>query len=263
MGRLADLEASPAVLDHVIDAFVRAYGVDMDEAIRPEGGFSSFDAFFTRRLHTGARPLDPYPDVLLSPADGRVEDLGSIDERSVLVVKGCHYTVGELLADPAAARRYAGGIYAVVYLSPRDYHRVHAPVSGRVSRLRHVPGTLYPVNRIGVDYVPRLFARNERVVVMQESERFGSVATVMVGAIGVGRITVSFDDLVTNRGVAAGVREYGSNGPVLERGDDLGVFHLGSTVVMMAPPESALALAVTAGETIRLGRPIARRGRRA
>jgi phosphatidylserine decarboxylase len=257
MGRLADLEASPALLERVIDAFVRAYGVDLDEAILPPAGFSSFDAFFTRKLKPGMRPLDPRAEAILSPADGRVEDLGPIDDRSVLVVKGCHYTVAELLADPQAAQRYAGGVYAVVYLSPRDYHRVHAPVTVRVVQLRHVPGTLYPVNKIGLDHVPRLFARNERVVIEQESERFGRVSSVMVGAIGVGRITVAFDDLITNRGAAAGVREYGAIGPTIARGEEIGTFHLGSTVVLMVPRDARASLTVPPGSTIRLGTALA------
>ena len=161
--------------------FVRMFDVDMSEAVVPAGGCGSFDKFFTRELVPGARKPDPRPDVIVSPADGRVEDMGTIDSAARFRVKGFDYTVGELLGSEAEVPHFAGGKFFIVYLSPRDYHRVHAPVDGRVRRVRHVDGTLYPVNAIGLVHVAKLFARNERVVSVQAS-RFGDVATVMVGA---------------------------------------------------------------------------------
>ncbi|HJL34316.1 MAG TPA: archaetidylserine decarboxylase [Polyangiaceae bacterium LLY-WYZ-15_(1-7)] len=259
MGRLADLRAPSPLLEQAVDAFARSYDIDLGEAVVPPGGFKTFDEFFTRKLREGARPADPDPGAVLSPADGRVEDLGPIDPEGSLLVKGRRYEVAELLGDAASAERYRGGSYFIVYLSPRDYHRVHAPVSGAVVELRHVPGTLYPVNAIGVTHVPQLFAKNERVAVVQRTERRGEVATIMVGAIGVGRISVCFDDLVTNVGRAPGVRRYGEDGPPIERAEELGVFHIGSTAIVFVPPEAgASRFVVTAGAQVRVGQAILR-----
>jgi phosphatidylserine decarboxylase len=260
LGRLADLRGPSPLLERAIHTFARVYGVDLSEAIVPEGGFDTFNAFFTRRLHPGARPPDPDPAAVLSPADGRVEDLGPITPGATLRVKGRLYEVAELLGDREAAERYCGGTFFIVYLSPRDYHRVHAPASGPVVTVRHVPGTLFPVNAIGLNHVPNLFARNERVAVVQRTDALGEVTTVMVGAMGVGRIGLAFDDLRTNVGLEHGVRRYGAGGPRLERGDELGVFHLGSTVIVFLEPGAPARFVPTAGDVTRVGEAVVRMG---
>jgi phosphatidylserine decarboxylase len=257
MGRLADITAPSPLVDGAIRTFTRVYGVDLGEAVVPAGGYESFDAFFTRALRPGSRAVDMRDQVVVSPADGRVEDLGPIERNSKFLVKGFEYEVGELLGAPEEAARFQGGTYFIVYLSPRDYHRVHAPVDGRVRRARHVDGTLYPVNSIGLTHVPRLFARNERVVTVQSS-RFGEVATVMVGAIGVGRISVSFDPrIVTNRGRAAQTLEFGEAGAFLSRGGEIGRFHLGSTAIVLLGPQHRFRFAIEAGATVRMGQAVA------
>lgn len=261
IGRAARVPAPQPALRLAVDAYCRAYDVDLADYEVPEGGFPTFDDFFTRKLKPGLRPLDPEPDALVSPADGRVEDAGTIEVGSKLKIKGRVYSVAELLADRWAASLYAGGQFAVVYLSPRDYHRVHAPVDGRVRTVRHVPGTLFPVNAIGLQHVPRLFARNERVVVEQASALHGPVTTVLVGAIGVGRISLSFDaELVTNDGRNHGERVYMSQeGPELQRGGELGAFHLGSTVIVFTGPGSGLLPAHRPGQRVRMGEALWRR----
>jgi phosphatidylserine decarboxylase len=263
LGRVARVSAPRKLLRLAIQAYCATYDVDLDDYEIPEGGFETFDAFFIRKLRPGRRPLDPDPEALLSPADGWLQDVGTIDVSSSLRIKGRNYSVGELLEDRMAASLYAGGQFAVIYLSPRDYHRVHAPVSGAVRLVRHVEGTLFPVNAIGVQHIPRLFARNERVVVEQESAQHGPISTVMVGAIGVGRISVSFDaKVVTNDGRRCGERVFGAGqGPLLQRGAELGAFHLGSTVIVFAGPSSALSLAKRPGDHIRLGEALWRRER--
>ncbi len=258
IGSIADLDGPQAVVDKAVDAFVRTYGIDLSEAVVPEGGFRSFNDFFTRRLVAGARPVAPDARVLVSPADGKVEDLGPIDRASTLLVKGKLYEVGDLLGSDEEAARFEGGSYFIVYLSPRDYHRVHAPVTGPVETLRYVPGTLFPVNRIGTEHIPRLFARNERMAIRQRSQVHGEVVSVMVGAIGVGRIGLAFDDAQTNRGERPGLRTYGDEPPVLERGEELGVFHLGSTVIVFATSDAALEFLVEPGVSVRVGEGIAR-----
>lgn len=260
LGRLADLSVPAPVLDRFVGAYRQAYDIDLSDYELPEGGYASFDAFFTRRLLAGKRPLDADLDALLSPADGRLEDLGTIESGAKLLVKGKRYDVGELLGDRHSAERFAGGLFAVVYLSPRDYHRVHAPAAGRVSFARYVAGTLYPVNSIGLQHVPNLFAVNERVAIHQQTDRFGEVVSVMVGAIVVGRIGITFDEeLVTNVGRPAVARDYGTSGPRLERGGELGIFHIGSTVVLFTTKTAGLRFVRAAGDVVRMGEALARR----
>jgi phosphatidylserine decarboxylase len=261
LGRMARVEGPDAMLRAAIRVYCRAYRVDLADYDLPPAGFRSFDEFFTRSLRPGARPVDPDPDTLISPADGRVEAAGPIEPGASFQIKGHRYEIAELIDDRiAGATDFEGGWYALIYLAPGDYHRVHAPVTGAVRALRHVPGTLFPVNALGLNHVPKLFARNERVVVHQRSDRFGDVATVMVGAIGVGRISMSFDDsVITNDRHAAGLRVYGERAPILRRGDELGTFHMGSTVVVLAPPSGRMVMRVAAGERVRMGAAIAQR----
>jgi phosphatidylserine decarboxylase len=260
LGRLARVEAPVPVLKTAMQAYCRAYGVDLSECEVPTRGFDTFDAFFTRRLKPGARAVDADPGAIVSPADGRVEDLGTIDSGRSFLVKGRRYDVAELLGDAAAGVELEGGHFAVIYLSPRDYHRVHAPIDGPVTATRHIAGTLFPVNSIGMTHVPKLLSRNERLVVHQRSEIHGRVTTVLVGAVGVGRISVSFDDsILTNDGRATGLRVYGEAPPLLTRGAELGVFHLGSTVVLLMAPGQPRALLPRAGSRVRMGDAIARK----
>ncbi|HSN84316.1 MAG TPA: archaetidylserine decarboxylase [Polyangiales bacterium] len=244
------------MVDAAVATFVRVYDVDLSEVEIPRDGFRTFDEFFTRRLREGARMVDPDSRALVSPADGRLEDLGEITVDGRLTIKGQPYTAAELLGDTETAAAYEGGRYFVVYLSPRDYHRVHAPVSGEIQTVRYIPGTLFPVNRVG-SHIPQLFVRNERLAILQESVVHGSVTTIMVGAIGVGRIGLSFDDLETNRGNAPGLRSYADAPIARSRGDELGVFHMGSTAIVMTPPECALEVVVDSGTSIRMGQTMA------
>jgi phosphatidylserine decarboxylase len=257
IGRVAAAQPGRELLARAIDLYVRAYDVDLSECEVPSGGFRSFNEFFTRPLREGARPLDDDPSAILSPADGKVEDAGPIDARGSFRIKGRPYSLEELLGSHEEAERLSGGHFVVVYLSPRDYHRVHAPVTGEITRARHLGGTLFPVNRIGVEHVPKLFAKNERVVVVQDSA-IGEVVTVLVGALVVGGIALSFDrELVTRRGPAAGETRYRAPRPAMARGEELGWFELGSTAIVILPGSARATLTVQPGQAIQMGRAIA------
>ena len=258
LGRLAASRAPQPMVDAAVAAFIRAYDVDLSEVDMPPDGFRTFDEFFTRRLREGARVVDPDRRALVSPADGRLEDLGEITAKGELIVKGQPYTASALLGDLEAAAAYERGHYFIVYLSPRDYHRVHAPTCGSVQCMRYVPGTLFPVNRIGTDFIPQLFARNERLAIVQEGVVHGIVTTIMVGAIGVGRIGLSFDDVQTNRGDTPGLRSYADSPIPRDRGDELGVFHMGSTAIVMTRPACKLDVVAQAGASIRMGEVMAK-----
>jgi len=253
MGRLSEYAWPDRVGKAVVDLYCRAYDVDLEEC-RKASGFRSFDEFFTRELRDGARPLPDDPRIIISPADGRVDSIGPVDGRA-FHVKGRPYQVDELLGDPEEARRYDGGQGCVVYLSPRDYHRVHAPVPGRITAVRSMPGDYYPVNAIGVRHVHNLFVRNRRVAITIDTppeSGLGRVTVVMVAAMVVGRITVSGID---ERDVPLGLHELDPP-RAIERGDEIGIFRLGSTAVVFFEPGVVSEWLVREGP-VRFGEPFA------
>lgn len=232
--------------------FARAYGVDLSEAEHDITAYPTLEALFTRRLKLGARPIDDHPDALVSPVDGRCAWVGTTTGGQFELAPGRQHSLSRLLGEPVDGERDV----AVLYLSPTDYHRVHVPREGEVTRWRYVPGTLWPVFPAAVASLDELFSRNERVVAEVRTDA-GPLYVVLVGAFGVGRIEVAWSELRTNTTHAP--HEDAPSPPVqLRRGDDLGVFHLGSTVVLVAPP-GAWRWSVGAGEAVRVGRPIARR----
>jgi phosphatidylserine decarboxylase len=253
MGRLADFAWPDSVGKAVVNLYCRAYDVDLDEC-RQASGWGSFDAFFTRELRDGARPMPDDPGVVVCPADGRVDSMGPIDGRA-FSVKGRPYRVDELLGDEAEARRYEGGMGCVVYLSPRDYHRVHAPVEGTIAHVRSMPGDYYPVNAIGVRHVHNLFVRNRRVsIAIDTTSGLGRVTVVMVAAIVVGRITVTG---IPDRDVPFGDITLSPPRKVA-RGDEIGIFHLGSTAVVFFEPRTVDRWLLSEG-AVKFGEPFAAR----
>ncbi len=218
--------------------YSRVYDVDLGEVAPRSDPYGSFDEFFTRALRNGAREISE--DSVVSPADGLLASTGAVDAGGRIFVKGRPYDVSELLGDARDATGFAGGSYAVVYLSPRDYHRVHSPVAGEMDLVRGIPGDLFPVNAIGERHIPRLFVRNNRVAMFITTPGLGRVAVVMVGAVIVGRITVS---PIADPAVPAG--DHAIEPPLrVERGDEIGIFHLGSTAVLLVEPGVQLARAV-------------------
>ena len=234
---MCDQRLPPAMSRLLTGAYCRAYRVDLEEAA-PAGPYPSFDAFFTRALKPGARRVSS--DALVSPADGELSALGRIDGGGRIFVKGQPYDVGELIGDPRDAARYAGGEFAVVYLAPRNYHRVHSPVDGQIGLVRALGGDLYPVNTIGEQHVSQLFIRNQRAAIVIDTQGLGRVTTVMVGAVIVGRITVSVLD---GPEVPPGTHAISPPRQV-RKGDEIGIFHLGSTVVLLLEPGLSVSRAV-------------------
>jgi phosphatidylserine decarboxylase len=259
-GRVSDLRLPGFALRPLLRAYVRAYGVDMDEADRSIEAYPTFNAFFTRRLRDGQRPVCVDPGVVTSPCDARLSAIGAVPPDGRLeAVKGRDYSIEALLGSAEDARPFRAGVHATLYLSPAMYHRVHSPVDGLVRAWRYVPGRLFPVNPAGVRAIPGLFARNERVAVFCDTDAHGPAAVVLVGAANVGRMSLAFADLVTNRGGAGG-REEPARPVRLSRGSDLGAFNLGSTVVLLVA-DSSLAPVARAGATVRMGEPLWRASR--
>lgn len=250
LGRAADRRWSAPVGRTVVALYSRIYDVALDDC-EPRSGFRSFDEFFTRGLRAGARPVSSEPNVVVSPCDGRVADIGRVDERSRFHVKGGEYRVDELVGDADDARRYVGGLGAVLYLSPRDYHRVHMPARGAVTAVRSLPGDYLPVNDTGRRYFPGLFARNRRVAFVLDTPAelgLGRITLVMVSAMIVGRITMCGDAAWD---VPLGTRAF-AGAPTLDRGAELATFHLGSTVVLFLEP-AASGRALVGEGPIRMG----------
>ena len=213
--------------------FVRRYGVDMGEAANPDSAsYASFNDFFTRALKVGARPLAPAE--LISPVDGAISQFGVMQKDQIFQAKGHHYSSRALLGgDAALAAQFDDGSFATLYLSPRDYHRIHMPCAGRLLRMIYVPGELFSVNPTTARGVPGLFARNERVVCVFESER-GPFVLALVGATIVGSMAMVWHGQVNPpRSPQICEWQYEANQVVLKKGAEMGRFLLGSTVVML------------------------------
>ena len=219
----------------VIRRFIARYGVNMSEAADPVvEHYPTFNDFFTRPLREGARPLSDAPWVC--PVDGAISQCGPITRDRIFQAKGHDYTTRALVGgDPELAAQFEDGAFATLYLSPKDYHRIHMPCRGRLKRMIHVPGTLYSVNPATARGVPGLFARNERVVCVFDSDHGPFVLTLVAATI-VGSMATVWHGVV-NPPRPSGVREWNYDGDnvVLERGAEMGRFLLGSTVVMLFP----------------------------
>ncbi len=248
---------APWFKSHLIAWFARRYQVDMREAaVEDLNAYEHFNAFFTRALKEGARPLDATPGAILCPADGAISQLGKIEHGRIFQAKGHSYSVLELLGgDAERAAPFMGGDFATVYLSPKDYHRVHMPLAGTLKEMVYVPGRLFSVNQTTAENVPELFARNERVACIFDTER-GPMAVVLVGAMIVASIETVWAGLVTPpKRELKSVRYDQPQGPIqLDRGAEIGRFKLGSTaIVLFGPDQVQWAEELVAGSAVRMG----------
>jgi phosphatidylserine decarboxylase len=233
------------------------FKVDITEAASQDlSDYVSFNAFFTRKLRQGIRPVASGKSVVISPVDGAISQLGKVESGRIIQAKRRDYSVDELLGgNSALAKQYEDGQFATIYLSPRDYHRIHMPVSGKLTSMRYVPGKLFSVNPRTARAVPELFARNERLVCQFDSE-FGPVVMVLVGAIFVGSMeTVWAGQVTPPYGKAVQSWDYsGEEAIELVKGQEMGRFNMGSTVVMLLPPGmQEFNLRWHAGDAIQLG----------
>jgi phosphatidylserine decarboxylase len=246
-----------AVRPNYLRAFARNYGIDLSEAEKPLEEYEGVQELFTRRLKPDARPIDAAPGAVVSPADGRVVDRGVITDGKLIDAKGTSFSLADLFADATLADQLDGGAFDVTYLSPKDYHRVHSPIAGRIVGWHYVPGTLFPVNAGSVLREPGLFAKNERFVTEIESEA-GRCAVVMVAAVGVGHITASYDPEVATHGERfasdmVSHKRYDQPIPIA-RGGELGIFHLGSTSIVVFERGRVELEALASGTPTRMGK---------
>lgn len=235
-GRVAGMKGG-AVTTRLIRLFAARYGVDMSEAANPDvAGYATFNDFFTRPLRAGVRPIAQADFVC--PVDGAISQFGAIDDHHIVQAKGHRFTTTQLVGgDAALAAEFRHGSFANLYLSPKDYHRLHMPCDGRLVRMIHVPGALFSVNPVTARGVPNLFARNERVVCVFDSAQHGRFVMVLVGATIVGSMAIVWHGVVNaKRGRAISEWRYDDQDIVLKQGEEMGRFLLGSTIVMLFRP---------------------------
>lgn len=259
MYRLMRIE-TPWVKDLLIKQLSRRYNIDASEAVNPDPyAYPSFNAFFTRALRPGTRPVAS--DSIVSPADGKVSQIGTIDGETLIQAKGHGFSLTALLAgDRDKTDAFRDGLWSTIYLSPRDYHRVHIPLGGRLTSMVFVPGDLFSVSEATAQLVPGLFARNERLICHFDTE-LGPMAVILVGAIFVGSMqTVWHGEVRARRGYPTRWDYDETDDTVFATGDEIGRFNMGSTVIVLLPRGSARwDTGVGAGTPVRMGQAIGSR----
>ncbi|MDO9047422.1 MAG: archaetidylserine decarboxylase [Methylobacter sp.] len=224
-----------------IKQIIRHYGVNMDEALEPDiNAYLSFNDFFTRELKPGVRPLSSEKNAIVCPADGVVSQAGDITDGQIFQAKGKSFTATDLLGgDAARAEPFNDGIFTTIYLSPKDYHRLHMPLTGTLREMVHIPGRLFSVNPATVNSVPELFARNERVAAIFDTE-IGPMALVLVGAIFVSSVETVWHGVVTPPSITSVQSwQYRDDAPTLKIGEEMGRFNMGSTIIVLFGKDKA------------------------
>ena len=255
-GFLANRTIPTPLRPAVYRAYGRIFGARPEEAELPLAEYPSVNAFFTRALKPGLRPVAA--NAIVSPVDAAVGAYGPVVDDTLVQAKGRNYSLAGLLGDEALAHRMNRGTYATMYLAPKDYHRIHVPVTGVVTRATYIPGQLWPVNTHAVAHVADLFAVNERIVVVMERPSGGTVVIVLVGATMVGMTRLDFDDLHTNaRRREVQRRTYDPPLPV-HAGGPLGHFEFGSTIILACSPDAGTIEPLEVGQVVRMGQRIGR-----
>lgn len=265
IGKLASCKIS-WLKNLLIHQFARRFDISLNEAQRKNfEDYESFNDFFCRSLDDNARPICAEPNVIVSPADGCISQLGPIKQGRIFQAKGQTYSAAELLADEELAKLFNEGEFATIYLSPRDYHRVHMPIGGTLKQMHFVPGDLFSVNKVTAENVPRLFSRNERVVTLFDTE-IGPVASVLVGAMVVASIETTWAGELapSNKKIQTwNYPEKNKTAPTLNKGEEMGRFKLGSTVVLLFPKNTiSWKEQLNANSPVKMGEEIAKIGNR-
>jgi len=258
VNKLMRVEWKP-LKNFIIKKISQSYNVNMQEALSSDiNDYKHFNAFFTRQLKAGVRPIDSSANGIISPVDGAISQCGTIKEGRIFQAKGFDFSVEELLAcDQKTSDYYQNGSFATIYLSPKDYHRMHAPLDCEVSKTVHVPGRLFSVAKWTAESIPRLFARNERLVCYLETP-FGQMAYILVGAIMVSSMETVFNGVVTPPYAKKPHEVARNDKTTLAKGDEVGRFNMGSTVILLFPPEKvSLETDLIENKVVKLGEKIA------
>jgi phosphatidylserine decarboxylase len=250
--------SGPIIVQPMINWFIKKFNVDMSEAeVSDTTSYQTFNEFFTRPLKAGARPIVSGDNMLACPADGTVSESGHIHDDQIFQAKNHNYTVTELVGgDEALAALFKDGRFATVYLAPYNYHRMHMPMDGLLKKMVHVPGRLFSVAQWTVRNIPRLFARNERLVCLFSTDA-GPIVMVLVGAINVAAIETVWSGLVTPpRGKKISDFDYSHTKKTYKKGEEMGRFNMGSTVILLTPPNVEWLSKFRAGQVVKMGEAI-------
>jgi len=257
-GGIANLRVPRSLRASVYRGFARVFGARLEDVELPLTEYASINAFFTRQLRPGLRPVAA--EAIVSPVDGTVGAFGPVVDDVLVQAKGRDYSLAALVGDQALAHTLNGGTFATLYLAPKDYHRIHVPIDGDIVAATYIPGELWPVNVYAVAHVADLFAVNERIVITIRGRAGGTMVVVLVGATMVGTTRVAFDDLHTNaRRREVQRRSYEPPMPV-RAGGPLGHFEFGSTVIVVCSPDVGALDPLAVGETVRMGQRMGRPG---
>jgi phosphatidylserine decarboxylase len=237
----------------LVRGFLKLFAIDMTDAVQADPfAYGSFNEFFTRALRPGTRPIAADPDAIACPVDGTISQAGRIDGSRLIQAKDRYFSVAELLAGEPWAKSFEDGSFATIYLAPYNYHRVHMPVRGNLEETVYVPGRLFSVNAVTASLVPRLFARNERVLTLFNTD-FGRVAVVLVGALNVGSMATVWAGDITPAARRV-ITRLPARQVALDKGEELGRFNMGSTVILLFQKDRAtLGPQARAGAAVRLG----------
>ncbi len=254
-GSLSRMEMPQWLLKRLMKRFCRKYNVVMEEFNIPAAGFKNFDLFFTRKLRPGIHKINSAANAVVSPVDGRVDQFGRMEGNMLMQAKGIAYSVEELVPSEMS-RHFKGGDFITIYLSPSDYHRIHSPVTGKVEGYLSIPGELYTVQEFMVQGMKNLYAVNERVISYIKTD-YGRVALCKIGAMGVGTISLTYNNTSPER--KNGKREVlfeKTKQPILKKGGEAGIFHLGSTVIMIFQKGMIKFGKLSPGMKVRVGEKI-------
>ncbi len=247
------------IKNFLIKRAIKAFDIDMQEAVSDQlGNYENFNAFFTRELKAGARPIARSKNAVVSAADGVISQAGRIDKNRLLQAKGMNYSLNHLVGDSDQGKQYENGTFATIYLSPKDYHRVHIPLGGQLVSSRYIPGELFSVNQKTTEGLPNLFARNERLVCEFKSEQVGHFSVIFVGAMLVAGIETVWGGFETPGPGAVREVDHSSDNLIYKKGDEIGRFKFGSTVILLFQKGTVqLEKSIETSTTVRMGRKIA------
>ncbi len=257
-GIITDVKLPGFILTSIIDRFCAGYDVKKEEILYPEQGFMTFNAFFTRNLKDGIHKVDSENGIIVSPVDAKISSYGNIEKGSLLQAKGIRYQLGDLIPSEIS-NKFQNGSYITLYLSPGDYHHIHTPVDGDIIGFFAIPGKLFPVKEFMVNGLDNLFSKNERMICYLKNDK-GLAAVCMIGAMNVGRISLSFSDLETNK-VFRRQKEFFYPTDLqssVQKGERIGTFNLGSTVILLFQKDMIRFENLEIDRKVRLGEKIAR-----
>jgi phosphatidylserine decarboxylase len=255
-GIIARIPVSQKILEPILDWYCEKFNVNTKECIIPKDGFKTFDEFFTRKLKPKARIIATGTKVVVSPVDALVYEFGKINDTAIIQAKGIDFSVDSLIPSDTA-NEFRNGMFITLYLSPGDYHRIHSPVAGKIIGYFNIPGRLFTVQEYMVNTLKGLFSKNERLISYIQTTK-SLIAVCKIGAMNVGRISINHADVVTNKTIRTKEENFYNKEQIknVKAGDEIGMFHLGSTIILLFPKNSVKFSGIKTGKKVKMGEKI-------